>query len=83
MYFREQNPMFTEFIETPPIDNETQYDLFRSQTETIKMYETHSHLLSIEMLPPVVLYSRPQKTKYIGKKSVFGILGYDLWFTDV
>jgi len=83
MYIREQDPTYTDLIETPAIYNESLYELFRSQSATVKMYESEPQQISAEYMPPIVLDSRPVTTEYIGRKSVITILGYKILFVNV
>jgi hypothetical protein len=58
VYMREQNPQNKE-IDVPLISGQAEFDVFRSENVTMKMYETESFNISIDRVQDTTLDSAP------------------------
>ena len=58
MYMREQNPQNKE-VDVPLIPNQDEFNLFRSENVTIKIYETESFNVSVDRVQDTTIDSAP------------------------
>jgi len=83
MYMREQNPQ-NEYLDVPKIASQKDFDLFRSENVTLKMYETDAFNVSVDRVQETTLDSAPQTNSHLAMPKIGGktILGYPITFGD-
>lgn len=83
MYMREQNPQ-NEYLDVPKIESQEDFDLFRSENVTLKMYETDAFNVSVDRVQETTLDSAPQTNSHLAQPKIGGktLLGYPISFGD-
>ena len=80
MYLREQQ--LDQDLDAPQIVDQEEFNHFRSDGMTVKIFETTKQTLFEEQMPVISLQATPVKNEYIGKKPDKSVFGLVITFMD-
>lgn len=80
LYLREQK--LDADLDVPAIKDSDEFSKFKTDGNTVKLFETTKQILFEEQMPVISLLATPVKNEYIGRKPDKSIFGLNITFMD-